>query len=170
MTKKKFYMQSNQTIDTFELWKEYENIAMHFNELIIQLRSRALGGIAVVTALVGFISKDDGSSNFKWELLSNSFILLLMFWMAIFILDYFYYNKLLSGSVDAIIELEKTTSNKISLNNKVKEKAKSPKYPIFFFYGIVASTLILGFYVAHIKHTETITKQAIYCNWSKGSK
>jgi hypothetical protein len=149
---------NKKTINTFELWKEYENIAMHFNELIIQLRSRALGGVAVITALVGFISKSDSSSDFKWELLSTAFIFLLMFWVAIFILDYFYYNKLLSGSVDAIVELEKSTKHEVSLSSQVANKAKSPKLPIFSFYGIVAFALILGFYLAHVKHIETITK------------
>lgn len=158
---------NNQSIDTFELWKEYEKIAMHFNELIIQLRSRALGGIAVVSALVGFISKDNSSSNFKWELLSDSFIFLFMFWGAIFILDYFYYNRLLSGSVEAIVKLEETTNNKISFSSRVAAKVKSPKYSIFLFYGIVAATLLVGAYVSYDKHTEYTHKQSHDCNITK---
>ena len=33
----------------FALWKESEAIAIHFNELIITLRTQALGGLAPIT-------------------------------------------------------------------------------------------------------------------------
>lgn len=39
--------------DLFNVWKEYEGIAMHFNELIIRLRTHALGGVAAISAIIG---------------------------------------------------------------------------------------------------------------------
>jgi hypothetical protein len=38
------------------LWKEYEGVAMHFNELLIRLRTQALGGVAAISAITGFLS------------------------------------------------------------------------------------------------------------------
>lgn len=37
--------------DVFEVWTKYEDIAMHFNDLLIKLRTQALGGVAAISAL-----------------------------------------------------------------------------------------------------------------------
>jgi len=39
---------------TRELWEKYEDIAMHFNDLIIKLRTQALAGVVALSTLVGF--------------------------------------------------------------------------------------------------------------------
>ena len=33
---------------TFEVWQEYEKIAMHFNDLLMRLRTQALGAVAAL--------------------------------------------------------------------------------------------------------------------------
>ena len=99
--------ESQEGIDIFELWKEYEKIAMHFNELLIKLRSQALGVVAAISVLVSVLLKGDASEEFRWELLSGIFFLLILFWVAIWCLDFLYYNRLLLGAVDEILRLEK---------------------------------------------------------------
>jgi hypothetical protein len=41
----------------FELWEKYEQIAMHFNDLLIKLRTQALAGVAAISAIVGVFAK-----------------------------------------------------------------------------------------------------------------
>jgi hypothetical protein len=90
----------------FEAWQEYEKIAMHFNDLLIRLRTQALGGVAAVAVLAAIIARGDISATLRWEVLVASFFMLLLFWFAIYSLDTFYYNRLLEGAVDAIVRLE----------------------------------------------------------------
>jgi hypothetical protein len=92
--------------DLFNVWKEYESIAMHFNELIIRLRTHALGGVAAISAIIGYISSNS-TSQIDWGFLSAVFFMLTIAWTAICYLDLGYYNKLLEGSVKAILEIEK---------------------------------------------------------------
>ena len=47
--------------DVFKLWSKYEDIAMHFNELLIKLRVQALGGLTISVTLVTAIFKDGNS-------------------------------------------------------------------------------------------------------------
>jgi len=115
----------NKGIDIFEVWKEYENIAMHFNELIIRLRIQALGGIATISALTGFFSMGDTPADFRWSILGGVLFLLCLVWVAIWRLDMSYYDKLLIGSVDAIIEVERlskkqTTIGELNMSQKIE--------------------------------------------------
>ena len=58
-----------------ELWEKYEEIAMHFNDLIIRLRTQALAGVAALSTLVGLFAKSDlGPFSYSWE------IAILFFW------------------------------------------------------------------------------------------
>lgn len=52
-----------------ELWEKYEQIAMHFNDLIIRLRTQALAGVAALSTLVGLFAKSDlGPFSYSWEI------------------------------------------------------------------------------------------------------
>src|SRR5437870_6894166 len=113
-------------VNIFEVWKEYEKIAMHFNELIIQLRVRALAGVATISALVGFLSKGDTPEDFRWGILAAVFAMLLLVWLAIWFLDMHYYNRLLLGSVRAILEIEKASNAgeplaKLTISHRIEE-------------------------------------------------
>jgi hypothetical protein len=90
----------------FELWKEYEKITMHFNDLIIRLRTQALAGVAALSTLVGIFAKTELTSN-SWLIAGLVFVALAAFWIAIWIIDFAYYNKLLIGSVTALLRLER---------------------------------------------------------------
>jgi hypothetical protein len=41
----------------FDVWKKYEQIAMHFNDLLIRIRTQALAGVAALSAFTGLFAK-----------------------------------------------------------------------------------------------------------------
>jgi hypothetical protein len=100
-----------------DLWEKYEDVAMHFNDLLIRLRMQALGVVAALSTLVGIFTKAETSVT--WEIAALVFAGLALFWIAIWVLDFSYYNRLLVGAVAAILELEKrsTTETQIKTIN-----------------------------------------------------
>ena len=100
-----------------KVWKSYENVAMHFNDLIIRLRIQSIGGIAALATIIGIVLKGTTGNNetFNYGVAMVATSCLILFWIAIWVLDLRYYNRLLEGSVNAILELEK---NKESFLNK----------------------------------------------------
>lgn len=160
--------------DIFEVWKEYERIAMHFNELIIQLRVRALGGIAAISALVGFLSKGDTPEDFRWGIFAAVFGILIIVWIAIIFLDILYYDRLLKGSVTAIVDVEKESETKTKIKhfkmshmiersvqgktNKIKEGFFSGRR---WFYGLVLAALVISFYFSLAEHCYKSSKDSV---------
>lgn len=134
-------------LDTQSLWCKYEDIAMHFNDLIHQLRMRSLAGVAAVATVVSlFTDGSDGAVAIDWLVASGLFLAVTLVWLAIFCLDYFYYSRLLSGAVQACEAIEKETKagreiTEINLSTMVETKVKSGKRSgplgVFLFYGIV---------------------------------
>lgn len=88
-----------------DLWEKYEEIAMHFNDLLIRLRTQALGAVAAISALIGVFGKTDSGLH-SWHISAAVFFFLCVFWIAIWVIDFRYYHLLLIGAVDAIIDLE----------------------------------------------------------------
>ena len=43
-----------------EVWKKYEDIAMHFNDLIMRWRLQAMGGLATLVTIGGFVANAVG--------------------------------------------------------------------------------------------------------------
>ena len=102
--------KNNNQNEYFSTWEKYEDIAMHFNDLIIRLRTQSIGGIAALAAILGVFLTDKNSNNditFNYGLASIALLFLILFWIAIWILDLGYYNRLLEGAVNAILILEK---------------------------------------------------------------
>ncbi|HZW31406.1 MAG TPA: hypothetical protein VFF52_11900 [Isosphaeraceae bacterium] len=85
---------------TFEVWKEYESVAVHFNDLIMRLRVQALGGVAALAAVAGIVMNGSGPGRMRWTLMAVASAVLILFWLAVFCLDYFYYTRLLYGDTD----------------------------------------------------------------------
>jgi hypothetical protein len=83
-----------------DLWYHYEEVAMHFNQLIIEYRLRLMGGVGAVGAvssyLIGGTVKDPMRRNWLRALVSSG---LLVLFVAAACLDLFYYNALLEGAV-----------------------------------------------------------------------
>src|ERR1039458_745986 len=89
-----------------ELWEKYEKIAMHFNDLLIRLRTQALGGVAALSTLVGLFAKTSAGVNTSWEIAAVFFLCVCFLWVAVWIIDFCYYNRLLLGAVVALVALE----------------------------------------------------------------
>jgi hypothetical protein len=163
-----------------ELWEKYEEITMHFNDLIIRLRTQALAGVAALSTLVGVFAKTDlGPFSYSWEIAGFVFVGLALFWVAIWILDFSYYNQLLIGSVAALLELEarSRTSNialEINLSTLVEKSVSgslvfpplthNEKFHILVgrwaFYIIVLGALIAG--AAFSFYTDTHPRPPIH--------
>ncbi|MEP4052395.1 MAG: hypothetical protein ABJN22_09130 [Litorimonas sp.] len=136
----------------FDLWIEYEKIAMHFNELLMQLRPRALAGVGAVVTLSGvFATESDG---FNWTLIAFVSFFLLFIWIGIFVIDKYYYDRLLSGAVAPILELEKTAevdNHRILMSTKIRDKVRNGREnsgatkAVTAFYFIVGGLLIFIF-------------------------
>ncbi len=119
----------------FKVWKSYEKVAMHFNDLIIRLRIQSIGGLAGLAAILGiFLHTQEGSNgSFNCGLAIVAIICLMLLWVAVWILDICYYNRLLEGSVNAILELEKKKADflekkEINLSSNI-EGAFKQRFP-----------------------------------------
>jgi hypothetical protein len=153
-------------IDVQSLWAKYEDIAMHFNDLLIRLRTQSLAGVAAISTIVGIFSKDGGVADISldWVVAEAIFAAMIGFWIAIWCLDMLYYNRLLSGAVNAIIRLEDQTKpgatfdGQIDMSTAIKQRFKQKVRPpfqrgaslgILTFYFIVFGVLVAGFLFAH---------------------
>ena len=121
-------------IDIQQLWEKYEDIAMHFNDLLMRLRSQGLAGVAALSTLVGIFAKEQPSSfQIDWLVATFIFIALSVSWVAIGCIDLMYYNRLLMGAVAALVELEERSRDSridgINMSTSiVREFAAKPNY------------------------------------------
>lgn len=92
---------------TLQLWFHYEEIAMHFNELIIQYRLQLMGGTGLIGALSGYLvgSKVE-SAPIRQQLRAYISTGILILVCAAASLDVFYYNELLRGASKALLRFE----------------------------------------------------------------
>jgi hypothetical protein len=143
-----------------DLWAKYEDITMHFNDLLIRLRTQALAGVAAVSTLVSIFTRTDKSSiQISWQIATDVFGLLILFWIAIWAIDRLYYNRLLSGAVKALLAIEEESkktnpSLAISLSTLIEKHVSHPsdkwwdrfqaKLGVRQFYFIVFCALIAG--------------------------
>src|SRR5665811_1811727 len=77
-----------------DLWEKYEDIAMHFNDLLIRLRTQALAGVAAISTLVSIFARSGSDLRISWEVAVGVLLFLCLFWIAIWIIEFCYYNKL----------------------------------------------------------------------------
>lgn len=150
-------------LNLFSVWKEYEGVAMHFNDLLIRLRTQALGGVAALAALAAVMVRGDLAPKLRWAVLVCAFILLVLFWVAVWILDMRYYNRLLHGAVKALLEVEELSRQKLPipglvLSTRIEETAErgiarsiegrpsfgAARLPLWWFYGSVCLGLLIG--------------------------
>jgi hypothetical protein len=104
------------------LWSKYEEVAMHFNDLLMRLRTQALGAVAGLTAIAGFFveggfAQEKGA--FSWRSVFVGSVALLGGWIVLSLLDTLYYSKLLYGAVDALLELEGNSNGFIFLSTRI---------------------------------------------------
>lgn len=144
------------TSDIQVLWAKYEDIAMHFNDLLMRLRSQSLAGIAAVSTLVGIFTKTGTDAKVDWMAAAAIFVAMGFFWAAIFCLDLLYYNRLLIGAVSAITKLESNLASGedigINMSTLIEEEFRSPTLcgkissfkGVLGFYAIVLGVIIAG--------------------------
>jgi hypothetical protein len=137
---------------------------MRFNDLLIKLRTQSLAGVAAVSSLVGIFSKEGpGDAHLEWVVARAIFAALIGFWIAICCLDLGYYNRLLNGAVNAIIELEGQTADgedfggEIKMSKLIEAQFSKPFWNwkkrshdgVLAFYSIVLCVLVMAFFFAH---------------------
>jgi hypothetical protein len=126
--------------DILQLWSKYEDIAMHFNELILKLRTQALATLAAIISLAATVGQSQSQPN--WLILGYISIFLLLCWVALYCLDYRYYTDLLKGAVHAIRQLEHYHPF-IKISTIIELRTKDHRKQIQRFYVIVAFALFL---------------------------
>ncbi len=129
---------------TIELWFHYEEIAMHFNELIIQYRLQLMGGIGSIGALSGyFIGSKVDSAEMRHKLRAFIATGILLLLLAAWNLDINYYNNLLRGAVDALIQFERDHPE-INMSTSIKARfTYSATSTIYITYLIIAIPLMI---------------------------
>ncbi|WP_281560828.1 hypothetical protein [Thalassomonas sp. RHCl1] len=118
----------------FELWCKYEDMTVHFNGIILKLRIQALALLSILMTTIGIIAKN--SDKVPFIFLIFMFLTLCIFWIAIWLLDIKYYNKILNANVDALVKLEGENKNHIIhpiLSTAIRNKVKSSLYPNLFY-------------------------------------
>ena len=136
--------------DRFSLWKEYEDVAMHFNDLLLRLRSQSLAAVAAFAAIAGALLRNGDEGVLPWGQLASVFFLLILFWIAIWLLDLLYYNRLLLGAVQALIQIESDSTgapsvDRITLSTEIDKMAAGQGSCYSKQRG--ATTGVMGFYV-----------------------
>jgi hypothetical protein len=125
------------------LWFHYEEIAMHFNELIIQYRLQLMGGVGAIGVLASYltIQYNEVSPIGKIWAITSALTLILVFGAAI--LDIFYYSRLLDGAVEELIQFEKSHSS-INMSTRIAATVDGgARYAVCIWYATVIIPLVL---------------------------
>jgi hypothetical protein len=150
------------SLDLQALWEKYEDIAMHFNDLLMRLRSQSIAGIAALSTIVGVLAKGDvGDLRVSWLVATMMFVAMALVWVAVWCIDFLYYNVLLVGAVEAIKQLEEESGrgSPKSINMSTLIEAQFTKPPnvfafhgVLLFYGIVLFLLVAGAMFCLVMH------------------
>lgn len=140
-------MESEQLIS---IWEKYENIAMHFNGLLIHLRTQALGAVATIVTAAGFLlTRSPEPLKHEWWAVFAVSVLLLFAWCTLWMIDVCYYSRLLLGAVNALIKIEKESGGLLELSTQVQRLFGVPRedstrlnWQIYLFYLPVAFFLL----------------------------
>jgi hypothetical protein len=120
----------------------------------------ALAGVAALSTLVGIFTRTDKNSiHISWQIATDVFGLLILFWIAIWGIDRLYYNRLLTGAVAALLAIEEESkkgnpSLSINLSTQIEKYVSHPpdrlwdrfqaKLGVRLFYFIVLFALSAG--------------------------
>jgi hypothetical protein len=137
-------------------WKVVIQTQMHFNEMIMQMRT---AGVSIVLAVFGA-----AAYSLQYDKLSLTFysyhfhvsIAIIGFGLgmlaSVFCLDYFYYYKMLLGAVKRGYEIDEAFKDKLvdgykifGMSTEIRDAIGKPqrsKYLVWIFYGLV---FVLGF-------------------------
>ncbi len=59
-------------VTRYDAWKEYERVAMHFNDLLIRLRTQSIGGVAAFAAIAGIVVHTEVPERLRWAFMARS--------------------------------------------------------------------------------------------------
>jgi hypothetical protein len=128
----------------FELWAKYEDVAMHFNTLLIQFRVQLIGGLTALTTVGGYlIGEKVHERKQRFGILTLYSFILLAAWIGAAALDLLYYSHLLKGAVAAILEIEEKSG--IRFSKVIEEGMGWGTWGPRLFYGLVTLALLLLF-------------------------
>lgn len=131
------------SFDVVTLWYRYEEIAMHFNNLLMQFRLQLIGGVGAIGTIATYLigGKVDDVVQRAWlrTVLAGGLLVLIL---AAAIIDVWYYSRLLEGTVATLIDLE-AKHPEIQLSTKIEETVGHGKHAIRYSYGLMLLTLFL---------------------------
>ena len=134
----------------FEVWKESERVAVHFNDLLMRWRLQCMGGLGTLITICGFVLKDMSDAEMRYRAMFLFASVLLLGWIGVAVVDLAYYRRLLSGAVKAIIECEKKLGSEVMLSQRIEEDAaRGAAWAPWAFYGLGALALVVVAYYAH---------------------
>ena len=148
------------TEDEFKLWAKYEEIAMHFNDLLMRWRLQAIGGMVTLVMVAGTVVKDveDPQKRYSAMLLLSG--TLLCAWVGLAVMDIGYYRRLLTGAVKELLRLE--ASLPVQLSTVIEEQAEcGAKWTPWLFYILGGVPLVAFIWYALCQLNGSSVSEAI---------
>ncbi len=108
--------------EQIKLWFHYEQVAMHFNDLIIRYRLQLMGGVGAIAVGAGYLITEKAEVANQPKLWFWVSMTLFVMVTAAAILDIFYYNRLLEGAVIALLEYERNNPN-FYMSTRIHQRA-----------------------------------------------
>jgi len=134
-----------------EEWKTVIQTQMHFNDMIMKMRTTAVSVVLAVFGAAAYSLQYDklylriGNVSFHASVLIIAFGLGML--VGVFCLDYFYYYKMLLGAVQRGYDIDQAYKDRLvdgckifGMSTKIRDSLGKPgksKYFIWIFYGLV---------------------------------
>jgi hypothetical protein len=128
--------------ETVALWRHYEDIAMHFNSLIMQFRLQVIGGAGAIGTLASYLIGEKvspGQQDWLRALVSSGLWLLIL---SAAILDVGYYNRLLRGAVNALLDFEKRHPE-IQMSTEIERTVAGGRRAVNVSYALMLGVLFV---------------------------
>ena len=158
------------------LWSKAEDVAMHFNELILNFRVRALGAVTVGAGLFGSIllTRDAPAPRVNYFIFAGAMFFLAVIWASLVAIDHGYYVRLLRGAVIEAIRLEQASPGTIRLSHAIEgaiigdehfDPSKRGTVPIGFgttvFYVVPLSAFVVAAVMALVAVPPAASSQPV---------
>ena len=129
-------------------WQVIIETQMHFNDLILRFRSITLTSFITLIGAVVAIGK---LGIIKSDIISSLFTMIFFLWLTSFIIDFFYYNQLLIGSINAANKYDNSKFNSslglFGMTNKISHQVRPfrSKWLIGIYYFLPAIGMVITF-------------------------